>query len=160
MECPLYLAQRQIGTVCITEDEKDICFTVKGAAPAGWYRICLRGERGELPLGAWEGGTLHRRFSRRLASSAGRIRCAVACPVGEDGGWRRVEGESFCGWRAEDGLWRRCGRLRQLALPFPPDGPFPLPELFCLARICIVAGEQRAVFAFDEADRPVISTDF
>lgn len=161
MDCPLYLARRQIGRICITEDEKEICFTVHGAAPAGWYRICLRGDRGELLLGVWDGGVLRRRFSRRLAASAGCIRCAVACPVGRDEGWQRVEEDTFCRWPARDGLWRRRGsRLRQLALPFPPDGPFPLPELFCLAFICSVAGEQRAVFTFDERDRPVLPPEF
>ena len=154
MDCPLYLDRQRIGILCIAEDEKDFCFTVKGDVPGGLYRVTIRGDRGELSLGAWEGGELHRRFSRRMVSSVGRIRCAVACPAGDEE-WRGVGGSTFCGWPARGGVWRKRGELRQLALPFPPDGPFPLPELFCLARICSVAGEQRAVFCFDGSGRPV-----
>ena len=158
MDCPLYLDHHRIGILCIAEDEREFCFTVKGDVPGGLYRVSIRGDRGELSLGAWEGGELYRRFSRRLVSSVGRIRCAVACPAGDEG-WRGVSGGTFCGWPVQGGLWRQRGELRQLALPFPPDGPFPLPELFCLARICSVAGEQRAVFSFDGAGRPV-TTEF
>ena len=157
LDYPLYLDRQKVGTVCVTEDERDICFTVKGIVSCGLYRVCVCGDRGEVLLGAWEGGELRRRFSRRLASQAGHIRCAVACPVGRDEGWRGVGEDTFCGWPAEGGLWREREGLRQLALPFPPDGSFPLPELFCLAQVCSVAGERRAVFCFDRADRPVLA---
>ena len=157
LDYPLYLDRQRVGTICVTEDEREISFTVNGIVPGGLYRVCVCGDRGELTLGAWEGGELRRCFSRRLATRTGHIRCAVACPVGCDDGWRGVGGSTFCGWPAVNGLWRERSGVRQLALPFPSDGPFPLPELFCLAQVCSVAGEQRAVFCFDRDDRPVLA---
>lgn len=130
MDCPLYLAHRQVGFVRVTPEDRDTRFTVRAAAPPGLYRVYARGERGDLLLGAWEGGSLSRCFSRELTAPAGRIHSAVACPVaGGEEPWQNAAPERFPGWPVRGGLCRRHGRGWQLALPFEEDGPFPLPSL-------------------------------
>ena len=44
---------------------------------------------------------------------------------------------------------------RRVALPFSPEQPFPLPTLFCFARVECRDGKWWAVFAFDERGWPV-----
>ena len=81
MDCPLYISGRQAGVLRITEEGRDTRFTVRAAAPGGLYRLYARGERGDLLLGAWEGGAMSRLFSRELTEPAGRFFSAVAYPV-------------------------------------------------------------------------------
>ena len=44
-------------------------------------------------------------------------------------------------------------------VPCAEDAPFPLTELFCLARIETVAGRRCVVFAFDASGWPVLHGD-
>lgn len=46
------------------------------------------------------------------------------------------------------------GRL--LALPYSENAPFPLPELFCLARIETVGGRRCVVYRMDEKNSPIL----
>ncbi len=46
------------------------------------------------------------------------------------------------------------GRL--LALPYSENAPFPLPELFCLARIETVGGRRCVVYRVDEKNSPIL----
>ena len=48
----------------------------------------------------------------------------------------------------------RCGRL--LALPYSENAPFPLPELFCLARIETVGGRRCVIYRVDEKNSPIL----
>lgn len=155
LDCPLYWDGRRIGTLRVTPAGEDTCFTVDGTVPPGLYRVYARGRRGELLLGIWEGGTLRRRFSRSLVLPVGAVECGCvrSSPV-ED--WLPARPERFPGWPTEDGLCRRRGQDWELALPFAEDGPFPIPALFCLARIASVAGRRRAVFRFDGTGWPVV----
>lgn len=57
----------------------------------------------------------------------------------------------------EGARWRESRGLRFLALPFDCRRPFPLPALFCFARVAEVCGRPCAVFAFDETERPVMA---
>ena len=161
MDCPLYLSRRQVGVLRVTPEGRDTRFTLRAAAPPGLYRVYAQGERGDLLLGAWEGGAMSRRFSRELTAPMGRVRSAVACPVGEtEGGWEIAPAERFPGWSVAGGLCRRRGALWQLALPFSEDGPFPLPSLFCLAHIMPVMGRRCAVFWFDGEGQPIFPPIF
>ena len=47
-----------------------------------------------------------------------------------------------------------CGKL--LALPYSENAPFPLPELFCLARIETVGGRKCVVYRVDEKNSPIL----
>lgn len=53
-------------------------------------------------------------------------------------------------------LTRREGGGRLIAAPCDPAEPFPLPPLFCFARICTLGGRRYAVFAFDGRGAPVM----
>ena len=52
-------------------------------------------------------------------------------------------------------LTRVEGGRRYAAAPYDPARPFPLPSLFCFARIRRIGGQDYAVFAFDAQGRPV-----
>jgi hypothetical protein len=150
MDCPVYLSERPIGRMEITPGEDDTCFTARASAPPGLYRLYARGEGGELLLGVWEGGPWRRRYSRSMTAPLGNI-TAVRAEKSDDGGWRR-DLRPFARWPA--GLYRRTSRGWLLALPYREDGPFPLPELFCLARVGRVEGQMQVVFALDEEGNP------
>ncbi len=155
MDCPLYLEDRRVGTLRITPAGADTCFCLEGAAPPGLYRAYACGRRGELLLGVWEGSPLRRRFSRALTEPAGPVDRGCLRPVPRND-WRPAPPERFAGWPASGGLCRRRGDGWELALPFPEDGPFPIPELFCLARVAVVSGRRWAVFRFDGAGWPCL----
>ena len=59
----------------------------------------------------------------------------------------------------EGALVRRVGSVWLAAVPCAEDAPFPLTELFCLARIETVAGRRCVVFAFDASGWPVLRGD-
>ncbi|MBE6989615.1 MAG: hypothetical protein E7426_02580 [Ruminococcaceae bacterium] len=161
VDCPLYLDGRRVGTLRVAPAGEDTCFIAEGTVPPGLYRLWAVGGCGELALGLWEGREpLRRRFSRSLTAPAGPVKHGVARPVAPDGGWAGAPPERFPGWPVSDGLCRRRGRLWELALPFAPDGPFPLPALFCLAEVRRFSGRRWAVFPFDDGGRPVPLSKF
>lgn len=58
---------------------------------------------------------------------------------------------------ATDGaLWHAENGLRHLALPYAPDAPFPLTELFCFAQIERIDGKNYAVYRVDASGWPVM----
>ena len=77
--------------------------------------------------------------------------------------WQRLSEEPFfrsarldCALRCTHGaLWCWSGRGRLLAIPYAPDAPFPLAELFCFARICCVMGKWCVVYRLDEQNSPI-----
>ena len=161
MDCPLYLSGQQVGVLRVTPEGRDTRFTVCASAPCGLYRVSAKGERGDLLLGTWQGDDMSRRFSRELTAPVGQIHSAVAFPVdGAGEPWGSALAERFPGWPVAGGLCRKRGEGWELALPFDEDGPFPLPQLFCLARVMRVMGRQCAVFRFNGAGRPIFPTIF
>ena len=77
--------------------------------------------------------------------------------------WQRLsEGPFFrsarldCALRCTRGaLWRQSDEGKLLAIPYAPDAPFPLSELFCFARICCVMGKWCVVYRLDEQNAPI-----
>ena len=57
---------------------------------------------------------------------------------------------------AKDALWSAEGGVRRVALPYVQDMPFPLVELFCLAKIESVCGKVCAVYCADAQGRPLM----
>ena len=47
-------------------------------------------------------------------------------------------------------------RGKLLALPYSESAPFPLPELFCLARVDTVRGRRCVLYRLDEKKCPVM----
>ena len=78
--------------------------------------------------------------------------------------WRALpEGPLFRSARLDCALTRLsgalvCEREREtlLALPYDEGAPFPLPELFCLARIGTVGGRKCVIYRVDEKNSPIL----
>jgi len=47
-------------------------------------------------------------------------------------------------------------RGKLLALPYSENAPFPLAELFCLARIGTVGGRKCVIYRVDEKNSPIL----
>lgn len=144
----------------------------------GLYKAWVRGRQGSLLLGtlAPEAGglRLRRTVSRSSLGQAGCWpvtggNCVLTYPFPGAGGpgsvWapeplperlcrdplvkESLRGRSgFCG--------RRDGALCLLSAPFRPDRPFPIPVLFCLARVESRGGRPWLVWAFDLEGTPVL----
>ncbi len=156
MELPLFIRDRQVGTVQVEASEGETLFSV--AVPRlmpGLWRITLQGASGEVLLGVTETGTLHRRLSRQILSRAGQLRTARAEKGG--GNWHVPEqGEIPGELPLPNGtLCCRSRRGYLVALPWEEGHPFPLVELFCLARLRWMQGQRWAVFALNEAGEPI-----
>lgn len=161
MILPLQYNGCAVGELRLTEQNGDTVFAVTfGRLPRGIYRIVVRGERGELLLGVVEGEekSLRRRFSPTIVDRVGKISAVRAESCGESPQpWRAVGEKDFQRllYLPKTALCRSVGRRRHLALPWCDEAPFPLPELFCFARITSVNGKSCAVFAFDESEAPI-----
>lgn len=174
MEYPVLYGDDQMGTVTVTEQGGRTQIEVScRRSNAGLFRAYLLCQKGEYPLGVLEPrgdrlslrrtvltnglknlGTIWRGEARMSYAFAGRSQ------------WQSVEAAEqffqktphFSEALAElrGALWQRAGDNRLLALPYECSQPFPLPELFCLARIMAVDGKTYVVYAFDREEQPVL----
>ena len=56
----------------------------------------------------------------------------------------------------DQAVWRRGAPVRfPSALPYSPARPWPLPELFCFARVEEIGGEPHIIYAFDRRKAPI-----
>lgn len=152
MTYPVYIGDRAAGTMTVTAAGQDTVFELRCPDPEpGLWRAWVQGEEGRLDLGLLEGGRLRRRFSRRLTASLGGVRWAGAEPcAARDSPWRPA-GPEDCPLPLPPGsLCRREGRRVRLAAPYDREGPFPLTELFCLARIRAMDGGLWAEYRFED----------
>ena len=157
---------RVAGTVTLQRQGGDTLFTVAARLPVGLWRIVARGAAGELALGVMEGGdgTLQRRFSSPLTDRMGTVeqvtahRCASARMESE---WQGCCGELWPGLPPlpPGSLCRRHGGSCTVALPWREGGPFPWPELFCLARVGVMTGRLWVFYTLDEAGHPVLGEE-
>ena len=73
--------------------------------------------------------------------------------------WVRGESLHFKSARweraAKSALVRASPERLELAFPFSPERPFPLPELMCFARLGSICGEDRIIYAFDAQKTPI-----
>ncbi len=166
MEREIFADGRAAGTLRTEPDGADTCFPLLPSR-AGAVAALGRGTAGRLLLGTLEGGgpvSLRRRFSDRLVRPVGTVVRGLAEEVGaaRADAWRPArEVPSFHAAAAlpEGALVRRAGSVWLAAVPCAEDAPFPLTELFCLARIETVAGRRCVVFAFDASGWPVLRGD-
>ena len=131
-------------------------------------RLFVVGEQGELRLGVIqpENGKfiLCRQISARETAAAGRIlRCELRSDVSGEPEWERVvEPEKLFRDPAlkrhlrngTDVLIRRSSDRCFVALPFDVRRPFPMTDLFCLARVRRIRQRPYAVFCFDRQEKP------
>ena len=157
MEYPLFYDGRRVGVLQATKAGEDTVFQVDAAAPPGLYRVYVEGSAGRIFLGVWEGNTpLRRRFSAGLTAPLGTVLCGAAqSSPGDEDGWRTAAPGDVPCWDTTGGLVCRRGQTVELALPFDPTAPFPLPTLFCLARIRRLHGREWAVFCFTDTGEPL-----
>ena len=173
MDYPVFYQGEQTGTAAVS---------VQGARTQaevscrrdnrGLFRAYLLCERGAYPLGVLEprGESMALRRTVRTGElqALGRVcRCEIRMSYAFSGGetWEPLEKAE--GFFPGDGrlarqlaalpgaLWRRERDQKLLALPYAPDRPFPLPELFCFAQIRTIRGESYAVYRFSGAGEPV-----
>ncbi len=149
MEYPVCLGSRRVGTlyVCHGSRETELRAVCSGTA-RGLYRLYLRGAGGEVALGVTEDGALRRCFSRELLAPAGEIRCAELRPCG--GG--EPERRGFLVRLPPEARVVQQGNRMQVSLPWREGESFPLPELFCFARVA----QGCVLYLFDGAGRPVM----
>lgn len=142
----------------------------------GLYKVWLHGRGENMLLGTLvpEGGRLclRRRVFRQELERKGCWpvsggECVMAFPfAAPDGGWRQEErpgrlvaqelkrcfASQACLYRA-----REEGFL--LAFGFDPCRPFPIPPLFCLAKVERLEGKTCVVYAFDLHGNPCLPHD-
>ena len=169
MEYPVLYGGEEMGTVTLTEQGARTQVEVSCRRDnAGLFRAYLLCGKGEYPLGVLEPqgdrAVIRRRFSRAMTAPVGKPVRGEVRPAGGSGVWEEVA--------APDTLFRtpwlrqqlrgvsgamtgKQGNNRLLALPYDPAKPFPLPPLFCLARVRMIRGKPYVVYAFDEKEWPV-----
>lgn len=168
---PVMQDGRTVGELTVSPDGLYRCFSlVCSPRGQGVWRAFLAGSNGELRLGipVPSGGRfgLCRRISARELETLGTLQCARLRSCEESAEeWKTVENpamffrDPFLRVRlreARDAKMRRtCGKLL-LALPFDRAKPFPIPALFCFARIQCVCGTCCVIYAFDSGETPVI----
>ena len=129
MEVPVCLEKRRVGILTVTPLGTDTVFRVRCTGlPAGLYRLYACGDGGELLLGVTEDGCLHRRFSAVMTAPLGAVTRCRAQPAAAPQ-WRPPSPSDSLPWHVPAGtLLRREGGVTQLAMPWPPDTPFPLAQ--------------------------------
>ena len=136
----------------------------------GLYKVWLLGQRGgRMLLGtmAPEGNAL--RLGRTC--SIGALERAGCWPLAGAEGVLAFRFGQETAWRAEarperyirdpdlrrlkgQVVARQIGEGVELAVPFRADSPFPIPSLFCLARVERVEGRPHLIWYFDREGRP------
>ena len=166
---PLCWRGKALGEMTVEAEILYSCFEVRCRLPwQGLWCVWLVGEGGELRLGILEpqgdSAAIRRRFSNRMTAPLGRILRGELRPVASNGtaAWEPMEENPFRTlWLRrqlqgmEKVLTRQIGSRRFLAAPYSEKARFPLPSLFCFARIRRIGGKEYAVFAFDEEEWPV-----
>lgn len=168
---PLLMEGRAAGELTAEREGLYTWFSARCPLPGeGLWCAWAVGDRGELRLGVLEPegtqGVIRRRFSGRLTAPLGRVLRGEARPAGagerEDwvpapapdqlfrAPWLR---QRLSGTRGA--LTRQAGSVRQLALPYDRERPFPLTTLFCFAQLRRIGGAFYAVYAFDGEERPL-----
>ena len=157
MEVPVCLEKRRVGTLAVTPSGTDTVFRVRCTGlPAGLYRLYVCGDGGELLLGVTEDGCLHRRFSAAMTTPLGTVTRCRAQPAAAPQ-WRPPSPPDSLPWHVPAGtLLRREDGVTHLAVPWPPDTPFPLTELFCFASVGRWEEKRYVFFVFSGGWTPVM----
>ena len=155
MEVPVCLDGCCVGEMSVMPVGRDTELRVRCTGlPAGLYRLYTCGAGGELLLGVTEDGCLHRRFSAAMTAPLGVVERCRAQPAAAPQ-WRGPTPPDGLPWAVPAGtLLRREGGLTRLAVPWPPDAPFPLTELFCFACVGQRQGNRYVFFSFSAGWTP------
>lgn len=162
---------RTVGELTVSPDGLYQCYSlVCRPWGQGVRRAFLVGESGEMRLGipVPSGGNfgLCRKISLRETEPLGKLQCVQLRLCGESAEpWEETERpetllrDPFLRARLREvksaKMHRTFGGVA-LAIPFDCKKPFPIPALFCFARIRCVCGVLCAVYAFDDRENPII----
>ncbi len=165
---PLWCDGVEIGEAALERQPPYTCLRVRMPRRAGIWCAWAVGDRGEVRIGVLEPKSheagITRRFSRQALAPAGTLR---RVELRREDAWASA-GDPALKTRAflrqlpekrPAALARQAGGVRYVAFPRVPDGPFPLPGLFCLARTARLEGREYWVFAFDDQERPVLGDE-
>lgn len=147
-------------------------FTARCRLPGeGLWCAWAVGDRGELRLGVLEPegerAAIRRRFSDRMTAPLGKLLRGELRPAGEQPVREVWEPAAEPGRLFRSPWLRRClrgtrgaltrteGGYRYVALPYDREKAFPLPAMFCLARVRTIRGGLYVVYAFDAREAPV-----
>lgn len=160
---------RQAGALALQPEGLYVRVKAACRLPEGaLYRLTLFGTRGTLPLGVLvpesDTLTLHRRLPRekwRALGEATRGEVTRSFYLDDASRWERVTGRFFADAQLQaaldtcpDARWRGEG-VRELALPYDAQRPFPLVQCFCLARVGESDGKPTVFYRFDAQDMPL-----
>lgn len=132
------------------------------------YRLILHGTQGSIPLGVLEPecGTqlLHCRLPREKLRPLGELTQGEAVRsfyLDDAAHWKHVSGCFFSDAQLQAALsacpgacWRG-EHVRELALPYDTQHPFPLVQCFCFATVGELDGESMVFYRFDTQDMPL-----
>lgn len=168
-ELPLLIEGRREGRATMAHESPYTRLTAAVPFRLGLWCAWAEGERGRVRIGVLEpeGQTLSicRRLSRQALAPAGALQCVRVLPWEErealwksaaqpevlfQGPWLRNRLRGLRGV-----LCRESGGRREVAVPYRVEEPFPLPALFCFARLQDIRGRAYWVFAFDVAEEPI-----
>ena len=138
----------------------------------GLFRAYLLCEKGEYPLGVLEPKGENMGLRRTVRSGElqalgtiwrGELRMSYA--FSHQTQWQPLAaaGEFFQKnpqfarelANIQGALWRQERNVRQLALPYRLDQPFPMTALFCFAQIQTIEGQAYVVYRFDPGEHPI-----
>ena len=164
---PVVCEGQASGEAEAVQERLYVRLTVRTAARNGLWCAWAVGDVGEVRIGVLEPSAgesvITRRVSGRTLAEAGRLERVEIRRAGET--WRRAgRGERvFRSARfqrqlkdAEGALTRQDGDRRRVALAREDGQPFPVPELFCLARAARIGTRDYWVFTFDAEGKPVL----
>ena len=170
-EVPIVCRGSRMGTLTLEQKGLYVLFSAACQLPGDglWY-VWAIGETGELRLGILEpganGAAMRKKLSQTEAAPAGTILRGEIRPQQEresDRVWQRAgAGDLFrTPWLRDqirgrkDVLISREGERTLLALPYCKTTAFPLPPLFCFARLIRIGGRAYVQYGFDPQERPV-----
>lgn len=165
---PLTWEGGSVGELTLEAEPLYTWFTARCRLPEeGLWCAWAVGDKGELRLGVLEPqgdrAAIRRRFSRTMTAPLGKLLRGEIRPAGGETWEAAPSPESLfrTPWLRQQlrgisgALTGKAGEKRLLALPYDPAKPFPLPPLFCLARVRTIRGARFVVYAFDEKEWPV-----
>lgn len=167
---PLLWEGTPVGELTTEREALYTWFSARCRLPEpGLWCVWAVGTEGELRIGVLEPAGDHagirRRFSDRMTVPVGTLlRGELRGTVCRPERWKPVEHPEQLFqtlWLkrqlrgTKNALLRKESSVRILAIPYDAAAPFPLPALFCFARILRIGTGIYAAFAFDEKDWPV-----
>lgn len=168
---PVYYHGVRCGEVTVSQEGLYFQFSARAAIGGKVIpRFYLKGERNEILLGVGEPGEsgyfLQRRLSADSIEKVGALQCLLVRAQGtNEEAWQALRQEEirlcreFCLHlpNVQNGFFRTREGIKEIAFPCGERMPFPMPGLFCLARIAEIHGREYAVFSFNQRGESILA---